>query len=267
MGYDTQLKPRNRNYGVFNSRFYALLGTNLNPAAVPAGAGWIDLGNCTASQQKSGVKSVPITRARNGFLSRSSNNISTLEPELEITLNEVRAIKLVPLLIFGAQGPDTVQAAATSNTANLNGVYGDLVYELGKHVVSNVVVNIGTAQGPLAAENVDYEIHYPSGRLTVIAGGAIPDSTSSTPSNLVVTFANAATTRTNFTEYTQPNRTALLRWLEEDVYSQDGVATVKTAYCQLMAGDPGSNDPTKDRADKINASILGQVVRSDRKDL
>ena len=266
MPLDTSRTPRPRNFGTFNSRFYFLAGTNLNPAAVPVGVGWLDLGNCTASTQKSGMKSTTTTRARNGTISRVSNNVTTLEPELDITLDEVRFAKLIPTLIFGTQNPDIVQAAATALTVTLNGVYGDLAYSLGKHVVSAVVVNIGTAQGVLATEDVDYQVHYPSGTITVMAGGAIPDSTSATPSNIVVTFACAAVTRTSFTEYTQPNRNGLLKWFEEDVYSADGVPTVKIAYVSLMGGDAGANDPTKSRADKITASILGQVVRSDRKD-
>lgn len=268
--YDTQATPRPRNFvSGYNSRFYFYAGNNLNPAAVPAGIGWLDLGDCTASQQKSGMKASAVTRARNGIVSRVSNNVTTLEPELDITVNEIRAVKLIPTLIFGTQNQDILQAAATGATVTFNGVSGDMAYSLGKHVVLNVVVNVGTAGGALAVENRDYQVHAPSGTITIIPvanGGTIPESTANTPSNIVVTFDCKATTRTSFTEYTQPNRNGLLKWFEEDTYSDDGVATVKVAYVNLMGGDPGSNDPTKSRADKLTASILGQVVRSDRKD-
>lgn len=97
--------------------------------------------------------------------------------------------------------------------------------------------------------------------------GEFPDSTDVTPSNIVVTFDAAAFTRARFREMDTPDAYGLLRWFEEDRFSrQGGHPTECIAYVNLMGGDPGANDPSKQREDKLMAKVLGYIERLDRKD-
>ena len=262
MKLDTQLTPSPQNYAKFNTVIFFLAGMGLNAFSPPANGIWLPLGNCTASQAKSGMKGADVSRNRGGLSTRVDARVVGLAPELDMAINEVRYRKAIPTRIFGTQGADVVQAAVTQTSVTFSQVYQLMSCDTGKRQIANVSVKIGTAAGTAAVENVDYQVDYALGQINIMEG-SIPDSTTTTPSAIVVTFDCAALTRASFKAFTTANSYGLLRFFYED---QFGTATENIAYVNLVAGDMGENSNEKYRDDKLTAKILGAVNMFERKD-
>ena len=225
-----------------NRNFQRLSGTAFfQPTGV---AGLIGLGNIVMHKLDPKIERKDIMRYKSGVKFLGRMDVLGYNPEYQIDQDEFNTVNL-PIVLWGTQAADTVQAATGAVTATINGALPGQFYALGGYVQVAVTAVTLTAGGAALVASTDYVVDAQKGLITFLSGGAVPKA----GANVTVAFSAPAVTRETFLPFTNLQQRGTLQLYENDSPEDvnmplHAITYPVTLYCD-SPGDVKVEDNTK----------------------